>query len=166
MRVAGRLRDISVIIRGKHVPNTTCGRCRFRHPPGITCEAARKIAEHARNLRDPDIDLSRAFDACDRFDAEVFSGDAFIDPGAVSMLSEYLDRWRRACLERDPTLEEHRADPDLVHRRLGTLVALLRSGKIIRGGLTPQEMADWAKQCENIMAAPKAAPPEKDPLLL
>lgn len=159
-----------MMIDGKHYNNVTCGRCRFRHPPQFTCEQARKAAEANRALQLKDADAEaqpRAYEACDEFDAAVFSGDEFIDEGGLALLDEYLNRWRRAWRERRPDLDQYSISPDLQHRRLGTLAALLRSGKIIRGGLTPQEMADWAKQVDNIMSAPKAAPTEeKDPLLL
>lgn len=158
-----------MMVNGKHYNNVTCGSCRFRHPPQFTCEQARKAAEANRTLQlsEAEAQPRAAYEACDKFDAAVFSGDEFIDEGGLALLDEYLQRWRRAWLERRPDLLQHSIDPDLQRRRLRTLVGLLRSGKIIRGGLTPGEMADWAKQVDNIMAAPEAAPPtEKDPLLL
>jgi hypothetical protein len=35
-------------VNSKHLPNVTCGRCRFRHPASLTCEQAREAAEAAR----------------------------------------------------------------------------------------------------------------------
>lgn len=33
-----------MMIDGKHIPNHTCSRCKYRHPPTITCEEAKHIA--------------------------------------------------------------------------------------------------------------------------
>lgn len=158
-----------MMIDGKHYTNVTCGRCRFRHPPQFTCEQARKAAETNRALQlkdaQPAFDLREAYEVCESLDAAMFSGDAFIESAALDVLQEYMARWWREIQHRNPS--PFLPSQDLIRRRLGTLAGLLRSGKIIRGGLTPQEMTDWAKQVDNIMVAPEAAPTtEKDPLLL
>lgn len=131
----------------------------------MTCEAARAAAEAARAPEAAEVFHQEALDVCERLDAALLSGDAFEHEGALALLEEYMSRWWRVIRERAPS--PYLPPPDLVHRRLGTLVGLLRSGKIIRGGLTPEEMRQWARQTENIMkgTAPEAAE-EKDPLLL
>ncbi len=108
-------------------------------------------------------DHGRAYEVCEEVDAALFSGDVFED--ALPVLEEYMSRWWREIQRRAPS--PHLPTQDLIHRRLGTLATLLRSGKIVRGGLTPEEMRQWAAQIDNTMKAPapKAAE-EKDPLLL
>jgi hypothetical protein len=151
------------MVNGKWLDNTTCKHCRHRHPPSLTCEQARKAMEANRAARPEPFNFGRAYEVCEGVDAALFSGDVFED--ALPVLEDYLTRWWREIQRRAPS--QLLPTQDLIHRRLGTLVALLRSGKIVRGGLTPEEMRQWAAQIYNIIKgpAPKAAE-EKDPLLL
>lgn len=162
-------------IDGKHYMNVTCKCCGFRHPSQFTCEQARKAAEanHTMQLAEAQ---PRAYEACDVFDAAVFSGDEFIDEGGLALLDEHLQRWRRTWLERRPDIQQYTIDTNLRHRRLVTLVRLLEthavaletaSHRLKPLGLTAKESREWARQIENITVASEAASPiEKDPLLL
>lgn len=107
-------------------------------------------------------DHGRAYEVCEEVDAALFSGDVFED--ALPVLEEYMSRWWREIQRRAPS--PHLPTQDLRRRRLGTLAILLRSGKIVRGGLTPEEMRQWAAQVENVMNGPAPKAAEKDPLLL
>lgn len=54
-------------------------------------------------------------------------------------------------------MSQWEADPNLVRRRLETLVALLRKElkhTVPHGTLTPTEMEQWAHQCSNLLNAP------------
>lgn len=42
-----------MVIDGKHLPNTYCERCRWRHPPQLSCKEARTYAEKSRSPPDP-----------------------------------------------------------------------------------------------------------------
>ncbi len=142
-------------------PNISCRFCEHRHPPLMSCEDARKKAEAARPAPVA-FDHGRAYEVCEEVDAALFSGDVFED--ALPVLEEYMSRWWREIQRRAPS--PYLPTQDLIHRRLGTLVGLLRSGKLVRGGLTPEEMRQWAAQVENVMNGPAPKAAEKDPLLL
>ena len=70
-------------------------------------------------------------------------------------------------------MSQYEADPDLVQRRLATLVQLLEEAQSLQTSapLTHVEMHDWAHQCRNLLGTATGAPRRKskrtedDPLL-
>lgn len=53
-----------MMVNGKWLDNTTCKRCRFRHPPELTCAQAQVIAEKDRagELTYPTVIQGRIFE--------------------------------------------------------------------------------------------------------